>query len=452
MTKNLILLLATIFLIIVLGEWLFPKFIEKLPLRLYGLIDKNLRVLAQSSKKNQIPKDYIAITGDSYAVGAGDWLNQVLANHFLDSPDYSAAHLIHKKTGIDVISFGRGGAGSFDGIWLEPVTQLLYINSVRDYKLSPPKDILIFFYEGNDVYDNVQFLRHNSAAMTTSKVSGLEAINDKKPEVIKFKKIKEFLNAEFEKPLNENLNNNFWENMIFMRFLFRGISNLKKELFPSEEKAKESDFSYKLAPEGSVTIAFLSGKAVRLNVALMNGKEINLPTKLQAPPQFGLTEFQKKEGLTDQLIELSMYVFYESVTRLASFFPQSKINIIYIPSPVSSYSMVSSHIHYSGYMQDIDIGETAIVKKRHKKLCDTIKRFAEFNNFSFINTTKSLRHAALSGFIHGPIDWNHFNQRGYKVLSDDLAKLFLVKKEGARMDNCMYEDSPNKKNVSANLK
>ena len=188
MTKNLILLLASTFLIMALGEWLFPKIIGKLPLRLYGLIDKDLRVLAQSSKKNQIPKDYIALTGDSYAVGAGDWLNQVLGNHFWDSPDYSAAHLIHKKTGIDVVSFGRAGAGSFDGIWLEPVTQFLYINSVRDYKLSPPKDILIFFYEGNDVYDNVHFLCRNLAAKC-----------DQQPESIEFKKIKAFLNTEFEK-------------------------------------------------------------------------------------------------------------------------------------------------------------------------------------------------------------------------------------------------------------
>ena len=65
------LLLASTFLIMALGEWLFPKIIGKLPLRLYGLIDKNLRVLAQSSKKNQIPKDYIALTGDLYTVVAG---------------------------------------------------------------------------------------------------------------------------------------------------------------------------------------------------------------------------------------------------------------------------------------------------------------------------------------------------------------------------------------------
>jgi hypothetical protein len=100
--------------------------------------------------------------------------------------------------------------------------------------------------------------------------------------------------------------------------------------------------------------------------------------------------------------------------------------------------MVSSHIHYRGYMEDLDVGETAIVEEKHIKLCKTMKRFAEFNEFSFINTTKSLRQAALSNFIHGPVDWDHFNKRGYKVLSNDLAKLFLVKKEGIRMDNCVY--------------
>ena len=71
MAKNLALLLATIFFIFILGEWLFPRFLGKLPLRLYGSIDKNLRILAQSSKKDLLPNEYIAITGDSYAVGAG---------------------------------------------------------------------------------------------------------------------------------------------------------------------------------------------------------------------------------------------------------------------------------------------------------------------------------------------------------------------------------------------
>ena len=116
---------------LVLGEWLFPKILGKLPLRLYGSIDKNLRILAQSFKKSLLPNEYIAISGDSYAVGAGDWLGEVRKKSFFGSPDYSPAHLIYEKTGIDAVSFGQGGVGSFGGIWKEPITQFLYINSVK---------------------------------------------------------------------------------------------------------------------------------------------------------------------------------------------------------------------------------------------------------------------------------------------------------------------------------
>ena len=91
MLKNLALFVATLFLMLVLGEWLFPKILGKLPLRLYGSIDKNLRILAQSSKKSTLPHEYIAIVGDSYAVGAGDWLEEIRGTSFFGSPSYSPA-------------------------------------------------------------------------------------------------------------------------------------------------------------------------------------------------------------------------------------------------------------------------------------------------------------------------------------------------------------------------
>ena len=89
-------------------------------------------------------------------------------------------------------------------------------------------------------------------------------------------------------------------------------------------------------------------------------------------------------------------------------------------------------------MQDEDVTETAVAKGKHIKLCKAIKRFAEFREFSFVNTTKSLRQAALSDFIHGPVDWDHFNKRGYQVLSDELVGLFPLKEGGIRIDNCVY--------------
>jgi hypothetical protein len=89
-------------------------------------------------------------------------------------------------------------------------------------------------------------------------------------------------------------------------------------------------------------------------------------------------------------------------------------------------------------MQDVDVGKTAVVEEKHIKLCKTIKQIATNHNFSFINITKSIRLAASVEFLHGPLDWDHFNKRGYQVLSDDLAKLFLQPEEKVRMDNCEY--------------
>ena len=223
-----------------------------------------------------------------------------------------------------------------------------------------------------------------------------------------------------------------------MRFLFQGTVNLGKELFSLNKNSKKNNLLHNALPKGKVNVGFVNGEHVRLNMALMNGEKIGLPTNLQAPPQFGLTDFQKKLGLRDELIELSIYIFQETIARLANFFTKTTINIIYIPSPVSSYKIVSSHVQAKGFMADPYITETTVAEEKHIKLCKTVKRFAESNNFSFTNITKSIRLAASVEFLHGPLDWDHFNKRGHQVLSDELVKLFLIKKKGMRMDNCVY--------------
>ncbi len=427
MIKNLLLLLASIFFIIGVGEWLFPKFIGKLPLRLYGSIDTDLRILAQSSKNNLLPKRYIALTGDSYAVGAGDWLNEVRKSSFFGSPDYSPAHLIFKKTGIDVVSFGRAGSGSFDGIWSEPVTQFLYINSTKDFRLPPPKYFLIFFYEGNDVYDNIQFV--NEHLRPNEKEIGKEyGIN----------RYQDFLKAEFEKVVNQGFGRSFFKNMLFTRSIFQGTSNLFKEWMPSKKISKEKNFYDQSIHKEGVAVILKDGKKVELNVALMSGKKVGLPSHLQAPPLFGYTDFEKKVGLTDKSLSGAVDIFRQALVQLDIFFPHAEIKIVFIPSTLSSYNIVSPNVHYRGFMQGLNIIETTAIEQSHTRLCGAIKQIAVNHNFSFTNITKSIRLAASFEFMHGPLDWDHFNKRGYQVLSDQLAKLFLVKKEGIRVDNCVY--------------
>ena len=87
---------------------------HKIPLYLHAAIDPGLLGLAQSSKRTLILDGDILILGDSNAVGAGDWNMDSVKNRRDLYPDYSVAHLIFKKTGIDVMSFGQGGAGSFE--------------------------------------------------------------------------------------------------------------------------------------------------------------------------------------------------------------------------------------------------------------------------------------------------------------------------------------------------
>jgi len=425
MIKDFALLLATIFFIFILGEWLFPRFLGKLPLRLYGSIEKNLRILAQSSKKDLLPNEYIAITGDSYAVGAGDWLDEVRKKTFLGSPDYSPAHLIYKKIGIDVVSFGQGGVGSFGGIWKEPITQFLYINSVKNYQLFPPKYFLIFFFEGNDIYNNVQFLR--------GKFLPIQKRSLKKN---KLNEAAAFLNREFQNVLNGDYDRSFWKNMLFTRSLFQGISNLIKE-FASLNKNSPFLFSFPKTP---------------INLALINGKQTPLPMHLQAPPLFGFKESDRilgqKRQLTDEGLEefyitkeeykLGLFVFEQTLAMLAGFFPQTDIKVIFIPSPLSSYQMISPKVSYRGYMEFENFKDVAVIKRRHAELCEAIRDISVASKVSFLNSTKSLRKVASQEFIHGPVDWDHFNKAGYEALSADIAEVFLRPKGIARADNCVY--------------
>lgn len=93
---------------------------NKVPFRLYGGVDHELRVLAQYSKQSVLPENYIALLGDSNSIGVGDFYIDLTKNSKKWYPDYSPAHFINKKVGADVVSFGFAGAGTIDGVGSGP--------------------------------------------------------------------------------------------------------------------------------------------------------------------------------------------------------------------------------------------------------------------------------------------------------------------------------------------
>jgi len=363
--------------------------------------------------------------GDSYAVGAGDWLEGVRGTSFLGSPSYSPAHLINEKLGIDVVSFGQGGVGSFGGIWKEPITQFLHINSVKNYHLSPPRNVLVFFYEGNDIYDNVGFLRKKLFSIKKGSLK----------EKIKLDEVLAFLNREFQNVLSDDYGGSFWKNMLFTRSIFKGVLNLVEE-WVSSNKRKKINFSYPKTP---------------INIAWINKKQVSLPMHLQASPLFGVKEPDRKLAQTRQLTnqieefhiteeeyKLGLFIFEKALAMLAGFFPQADIKVIFIPSPLSSYQIVSRRISYRGFMEFESFEEVGVIMRRHTELCEAIRDISVVSKVSFLNTTKGLRKAASQEFIHGPTDWDHFNKKGYEALSTDIAETFLKSGGGIRTDNCIY--------------
>ncbi|HRF87878.1 MAG TPA: SGNH/GDSL hydrolase family protein, partial [Pseudomonadales bacterium] len=122
------------------------------------MTDEALHPLLQASKKNIFPSHYIALFGDSYAAGMGDWATEAMNKPMAR---YSSADLLHEATGMDVVSFGSAGAGSVRGIVTEPVTQLTYLRKYINVQLESPEWVLIYFYEGNDLYDNAAYFHYS---------------------------------------------------------------------------------------------------------------------------------------------------------------------------------------------------------------------------------------------------------------------------------------------------
>jgi hypothetical protein len=366
--QNIVLVIFSLTFLLLIGEWLFPKYLNKVPFRLYGGVKHELRILAQYSKQSVLPENYIAIFGDSNSVGVGDLYIDLTQNSNKRYPDYSPAHFINNKVGVDVVSFGFAGAGSIDGVVSGPVHQFKYIKS-KGFDLKPPKTLLVLFYEGNDLGNNLQFLKE--------KYEGNEKFN----ELLTSDKFREWLHSQFQKPASE-YDGEIFGNLIFTNFLIKSVKNIfseksKKRKTSETATALEKLFSHVVIngkarplvdspgsirfPAGSVSHVVVNDKAIpvsspdRIRIpeksitqAVINGKTEPLPGNLQAPPIFlGIQDINTNSGLFEDMLKVSYFIFEETIKRIIELFPNSDVKIIYLPSVLSSYKIVSGVVPLS---------------------------------------------------------------------------------------------------------
>jgi hypothetical protein len=247
--------------------------------------------------------------------------------------------------------------------------------------IAEPKRMLIYFYEGNDLDDNYMLLDHR----VRPDGGDLRAQIDR------------FLDEHYAM-VNGWLCHGHFGDMLFRmaRFLVR-YRNLKWEL-----------------PDQPATQQVIIGNRPH------GAWQLNIPSL----------------ALDEKQTEAAVIVYERSLMWLHQRFRNVPMTVVYIPSPASMYrhatDQVISHEIYLPITDPSQVGKvvksygrvfsTSAIYKKSQNICEMIRGITLAQGVDFIDTRPTFRAAAAQRPMHGPKDWNHLNENGYRVLGSYLAK------------------------------
>ena len=226
------------------------------------------------------------------------------------------------------------------------------------------------------------------------------------------------MNHQFQKSIDET-DSGLETNFLFTKFLINSVKNIFLE-----KSKKEEGFQHIIFPAKPIT------------QAIVNGKMVPLLVHLQAPPTFRFSLFDKNKGHVEERLKVGYYIFERATKKMKGIFPESDINIFYLPSVLSTYKIVSSVASFRANMGKGGIVDTKKLFQRHLEVCQEIFKISQRREVGFFDTTRYLRDASSKGYIHGPKDWNHLNESGYRALSDGISQFILHPDEP--YPNCVH--------------
>jgi hypothetical protein len=347
------------------------------PLRLQGELPPDVRVFAQSSKSGVMPRDPVVLLGDSYAQGLGDWLLE--ADPDRNGP-FASAHVIHALAGRDVITLGRSGAGSPEGMAALPAIAYARTRDAWYLRLPRPYVAVVYFFEGNDLNNNMRFLQR--------RVENADA-----PELAA--RIDRALAAY---PAALFADDTDWRRHFpLLRFSVRLAQRLYVERTAPRATPQRQGPS-RLGPPNVVEVA---------------GHAVDLPADLQSPAL----------ELTPAEIDRSVLVFDRSLVFLRKLLGGTPVLIAYVPSPLSSYQLVGSEVSIERYLGDrAGRYPRERVAQYSDLICGLIRAAAVRNGAGFLDLRPALRAASARNVVHGPRDFKHFNRNGMEALGQAVAE------------------------------
>jgi hypothetical protein len=329
--------------------------------------------LAQSTKAGSVPHDYVAILGDSYAQGFGDWSLSIGEDQ---SRAFHSPHVIHEMTGRDVVTFGRGGAGSAEAYVLLPSRALNGSRCLIFPTIGDPDQILAFFYEGNDIADNVHFDVKVRDKYGRSDASTIDA----------------YLASEYA-------GYPWWRCHSHLGDIASRMARFLYEYYTGQVDPPSLARSHP-------------------NAVLIGGHIVPSST-LEGPPGFDYSA---------QDIAAAMLVFERSLLWLHKRFPRASITVVYIPSPLALYRLAGPEVLVGAHRVASDQ-----LARESERICNMVRDITAREQVGFLDPGPALREAASTRAIHGPIDWYHFNKDGYRVFGEALARRLP---EPAKVDGC----------------
>jgi hypothetical protein len=351
-------------------EVAFRGLLPWLPLRFRGYLPLEAAVVAQNSKSGFLPSDYVAILGDSYAEGGGDGLWDV--QHSWGVPDYASHQLLHHALGRDVVTLGESGASSITALLLLPENLTERIGRGLPGELEPPSLWLVYFYEGNDLDDNLAQIASvtpeadlpRALALETDLAAALDRV----------------VSAHFMSEVR-------WYHAFWM---LRSVHNAWRSLIREARP-------HPLARDSGA------------NRVVVDGETLVLPDRLQAPAL----------ELADEQIDLSIRAFELALRRLAERHAETEIAVVYIPAPLSCYALATQRVSAAGRRPSADgLHDAARVEANSDRIADGIRLASERNGATFVDLRAPIRTVTREEPVHGPLDFAHFNRRGYELLTE----------------------------------
>lgn len=369
--------------------WWFPRV---MPASAMAWLEEGLQPLAQSAKRGVMPHHYLALAGDSYAQGMGDWASEAMAHPMAR---YHSAHLLQDSLGCDVISFGSAGAGSVRGIVTEPMSQLAYLRRYAWHQMEDPAMLLVYFYEGNDLHDNLDYFRYSFPRLFDATQQFDSATYQRYLQQFAVERDATWRQAQRHEVLRY---------LPFARFLQRVAAGAMG--MPMQD-ASDEDPRFNPPWRFGATTVLNPGM---VNKAVMQGQPVSLPDNLQGPAM----------DLSASELEQAWFALDQSLLFITHALPHTRVVLVYIPSVLSIYALQDGPVSVQTYEGRDSRMTAAQLQAAHAKMQARLRAIAQARQVPVIDTTTALQLSGRTTPVHGPEDWNHFNRRGYEALAGEV--------------------------------